>query len=372
MATAQLQTDLEKYLGLVLTPGVGPKTLAALLDHFGSAAEVLGAAPNDLCEIEGIGVALMRRIRSSEYREQAAEVIQQCENDRISILVPNSIEFPPLLRELPDPPSVLFVRGQLTKADQLSIAIVGTRGASHYGRSQAERFARSLARAGLTIVSGLARGIDAAAHRAALEAKGRTVAVLSSGVRDIYPPQHKELAEEIIASGAVISEMPPYSKPKKGMFPQRNRLISGLSLGTLVIEAAERSGALITARHAGEQGREVFAMPGMVSSPAARGCHALIRDGAYLTQDPEDILDQLGPLVQGVQISPEVEIRHPAQLQLNDQESAVLQAINLEPTDINLVVTTCGLPVSRVLSTLCVLEMRRLIRRVSGQVVQRL
>lgn len=372
MATAQLQTELENYLGLALTPGVGPKTLATLLHVFGSAEKVFEAAPDHLCEIDGVGIVLTRRIRSSEHREQAAELIQQCQRDQISILTPESLDFPPLLRELPDPPAVLFVRGQITKADQLSIAIVGTRGASHYGRSQAERFARSLARAGLTIVSGLARGIDAAAHRSALDAQGRTIAVLSSGVRDIYPPQHKDLAEQIIANGALISEMPPYSKPKKGMFPQRNRLISGLCLGTLVVEAAERSGALITARHAGEQGREVFAMPGMVSSPAARGCHALIRDGAYLTQDPEDILDQLGPLVQGVQITPEVEIRHPAQLQLNEQESAVLQAINLEPTDINLVVTTCGLPVARVLSTLCVLEMRRLIRRVSGQIVQRL
>jgi DNA processing protein len=166
--------------------------------------------------------------------------------------------------------------------------------------------------------------------------------------------------------------MPPGTKPKKGMFPQRNRIISGLALGTLVIEAAQRSGALITARLAGEQGREVFAVPGLVSSPAARGCHALIRDGAYLTQDPEDILEQLGPLVAGVQIAPDTQIRHPAELQLNDQEQKVLNAIGLEPTDINHVVANSQLPVSRVLSTLSVLEVRRLIRRISGQIVQRL
>jgi DNA processing protein len=290
----------------------------------------------------------------------------------IRIVRPDAAEFPRLWRELPDPPSVLYVRGQLKACDQLAIAIVGTRGASHYGRAQAERFARTLARAGLTIVSGLARGIDGAAHRGALEAQGRTIAVLSSGVHEIYPPQHAELAEQIAASGALISEMPPLTKPKKGMFPQRNRLISGLALGTLVIEAAERSGALITARHAGEQGREVFAMPGLVTTPVARGCHALIRDGAYLTQDPEDVLDQLGPLVEGVQIAADKEVRHPAQLQLNEQESAVLHAIQLQPTDINRVVQESGLPVARVLSTLSVLEMRRLIRRVSGQIVQRL
>jgi len=264
------------------------------------------------------------------------------------------------------------VRGELTAADQLAIAIVGTRGASNYGRQQAERFGRSLARSGLTIVSGLARGIDAAAHRGALEAEGRTIAVLSSGVQEIYPPEHEELAQRIIAQGALVSEMPPHSKPKKGMFPQRNRLISGLSLGTLVIEAAERSGALITARHAGEQGREVFALPGLATSPSARGCHALIRDGAFLTQDPEDVLDQLGPLFQSIEIAPEKTIRHPAELQLNEQETAVLVAIETEPTDINRVVTASGLPVARVLSTLSVLEMRHLIRRISGQFVQRL
>lgn len=377
MSTTELKVDtcdagLQSYLTLVLTSGVGPMTLAALLERFDTPDAVLSASPQELAEVSGIGVALMRRIRSGESRELASQVIQQCAREQIAILRPHSPQFPRLLRELPDPPSVLYVRGQLVPADGLALAIVGTRGASNYGRAQAERFGRLLARAGLTIVSGLARGIDAAAHRGALDGQGRTIAVLSSGVHEIYPPQHVELAQEISEHGALISEMPPFTKPKKGMFPQRNRLISGLALGTLVVEAAERSGALITARHAGEQGREVFAMPGLATSPVARGCHALIRDGAYLTQDPEDILDQLGPLVQSIQISPETTVRHPAQLQLNEQESAVLQAIELEPTDINKVVSVSGLPVARVLSTLSVLEMRRLIRRVSGQVVQRL
>ena len=372
MSIAQLDRDLKDYLALVLTTGVGPITLAALLERFDSATAVLTAAPNDLAEVPGVGVALARRIRSQEFRERAEQVVELCERDSVAILRPCSPQFPPLLRQIPDPPSILYVRGELRPADQLALAIVGTRGATNYGRVQAERFARLLTRAGLTIVSGLARGIDAAAHRGALDAQGRTVAVLSSGVHDIYPPQHAELAEQIITSGALISEMPPLTKPKKGMFPQRNRLISGMALGTLVIEAAERSGALITARLAGEQGREVFALPGMVTSPAARGCHALIRDGACLVQDPEDVLDQLGPLFQSVEITPDLSVRHPAQLQLNEQEAAVLKAIQLEPTDINQVVTVSGLPVSRVLSTLSVLEMRRLIRRVSGQIVQRL
>ncbi len=359
------------YLALVLTQGIGPITLAALLERFGNASAVLAASPNELAEVAGVGTVLSRNIRSQQNSELAAQVFDHCVEVGIDILLPRDASFPRLLRELADPPSVLYVRGQLKPIDGLALAIVGTRGASNYGRVQAERFARVLARAGLTIVSGLARGIDTAAHRGALDGGGRTIAVLSSGVEEIYPPQNDALAVEIQQHGALISEMPPFARPKKGMFPQRNRLISGMSLGTLVIEAAERSGALITARHAGEQGRDVFALPGLVTSPAARGCHALIRDGAYLTQDPEDVLEQLGPLVESIQIAPDCNVRHPAQLQLNEQESIVLGAINAEPTDINAIVGKCGLPVARVLSTLSVLEIRKLIRRVSGQLVQR-
>lgn len=360
------------YLQLVLTTGVGPAVLRNLLDRFATATDILSASPVELSEVEGVGVTLARRLRSSEFRERADFVTEECQRTGIRIVLPSDEEFPRLLLELPDPPSVLYVRGQLLPADAMSVGIVGTRGASQYGRSQADRFARSLARAGLTIVSGLARGIDAAAHRGALEVGGRTIAVLGNGVGEMYPPQHQELGEQIMNSGAVISEMPPGTKPKKGMFPQRNRLISGLTLGVMIAEAAERSGALITARLAGEQGREVFALPGLVTNPKFRGCHNLIRDGAHLVQSPEDVLDALGPLVEGVALSPEKTIRNPSELMLNEQETAVLQAIAAEPTDINEVVVASGLPVPRVLSTLSVLEMRRLVRRVSGQLVQRI
>ncbi len=183
------------------------------------------------------------------------------------------------MRDLPDPPGVLFVRGTLAPSDAMAVAIVGSRHATHYGLTQAERLAGSLARAGLTVVSGLARGIDAAAHRGALAAGGRTIAVLASGVLNIYPPEHNTLAEEITQHGAVMSESPPRAEPLAGMFPQRNRIISGLSLGVLVVEASTRSGALITARHAMEQGRDVFAVPGPITSRMSHGCHRLIRDG---------------------------------------------------------------------------------------------
>ncbi|MFN3189760.1 MAG: DNA-processing protein DprA [Aureliella sp.] len=366
-----MESDELDYLRLVFTNGVGPMVLGRLLDRFGSPASVFAASPSELGEVEGVGVALSRALRSSEFAERAEQVVEQCRSLSIDILLPKDERFPRLLTEIADPPSLLFVRGEFRASDALGIAIVGTRGASQYGRTQAERFARALARAGFTVVSGLARGIDAAAHHGALEAGGRTLGVLCNGVAEVYPPQHQKLAERVIENGALVSEMPPGTKPKKGMFPQRNRIISGLTLGTIVIEAAERSGALISARLAGEQGRDVFALPGLVTSPHARGCHKLIRDGAVLVQDPEDIIDALGPLVEGVQISTGQTIRKPAELQLNEQEQAVLQAIGVEPTDINHVVVTSRLPVPRVLSTLSVLEMRRLVRRVSGQLVQR-
>ena len=371
--TAPLFDDARlDYLQLVVTTGVGPQMLARLLDQFGSASNTLAASPKELSEVDGVGVALARRIRSSEFREQADCIVATCKEQEIEILLPSDDSYPRMLRELPDPPSTLYVRGELRSTDTLGIAMVGTRGASQYGRAQAERFARSLARAGIVIVSGLARGIDAAAHLGALEAEGRTIGVLANGVGEVYPPQHAELGERIANSGALISEMPPGTKPKKGMFPQRNRIISGLTLGTLVIEAAERSGALITARLAGEQGRDVFALPGLVTAPNSRGCHKLIRDGAILVQDPEHVIDALGPLVESVNVAPKQTLRHPAELQLNEQETCVLQAVGVEPTDINSVVVASELPVARVLSTLSVLEMRRLVRRVSGQLVQRM
>ena len=188
----------------------------------------------------------------------------------LGVLLPGRADYPRLLSEIPDPPGVLFVRGAIEPADAMAVAIVGTRRATHYGKQQAERLAGGLARAGVTVVSGLARGIDAAAHRGALAAGGRTIAVLASGVLNLFPPEHEKLADEVAAHGAVVSEAAPTMPPLAGMFPQRNRIISGLSLGVIVVEAADRSGALITARHAMEQGREVFAVPGPDRQPRLR------------------------------------------------------------------------------------------------------
>jgi len=229
-----------------------------------------------------------------------------------------------------------------------------------------------LARAGITVISGLARGIDGASHRGALSAGGRTLAVLASGVLNVYPPEHIPLAHEIVESGgALLSEQPPKMEPLAGMFPQRNRIISGLSMGVVVVEAAQQSGALITARHAMEQGREVFAVPGQVDQRHSRGCHQLIRDGAKLVETVDDILDELGPLVEAVPRNDGRTIRHPAELKLNEIEQQVLQAIDTSPTMIDNLAIKCHLPIHRILSTISVLEMRRLIRRVSGNQVMR-
>jgi DNA processing protein len=286
-------------------------------------------------------------------------------------LTPDSPEYPRLLKEIPDPPGVLFCRGSLLPQDALAIAIVGTRHATQYGRKHAELLAAGLARAGFTIVSGLARGIDAAAHRGALSAGGRTIAFLGSGVLNVYPPEHKELARDVIEHGALLSELPAHRAPLKGAFPQRNRLITGMSLGLIVIEAATASGALISARHAMEQNREVFAMPGRIDSRVSHGCHRLIRDGAKLVESVDDVLEELGPLVEKTSDALGRSVHHPAELVLNDLERQVLEAIGEEPTSIDDVARGSELPIHRVLSTLSVLEMRRLVRRVSGQLVMR-
>jgi DNA processing protein len=271
-----------------------------------------------------------------------------------------------MLSEICDPPHVLYCRGEIQSRDRLAIAIVGARRCTVYGRQQAERLADGLARAGVTIVSGLARGIDASAHRGALAAGGRTFAVMATGLAQLYPPEHAGLADEVAASGALLSESRLDQVPVAGLFPQRNRIISGLSLGVIIVEASRKSGALHTARHAMEQGREVFAVPGRIDSLASEGCHDLIRDGATLVRGVDDVLEALGPLVEPVKTEGNGAVHDPRELTLNDQERAVLAHVLADPTQVDEIVRGAGLDSSRVLSTLTVLEMKRMIRRLPG------
>jgi DNA processing protein len=358
--------DLSQTLRLALVEGIGPKLQKTLLERFGSAGGVLQAAPSELRDVPGIGPKLAQRIAAAQSEIDVEAVLELCRARGVEIITSASGEYPRQLREIHDPPGILFALGKLLPADALAIAIVGSRHATPYGLAQAERLAGSLARAGLTVVSGLARGVDAAAHRGALAAGGRTLAVLGSGVLNIYPPEHQELAFDVRRQGALLSESPPESPPLAGAFPQRNRIISGLSLGVVVVEASKQSGALITARLAMEQGREVFAVPGRVDSRASQGCHRLIRDGAKLVETADDVLEELGPLVAPVAIEAGHEVHHPAELLLNEPEQKVLSAVGSGETSVDQVIATCGLPGPQVLSTLTVLEMRRLIRRVSG------
>ena len=359
-------------LRLCMVAGVGPLLRRKLLERFGTAEGVWAAAPSDLRSVPGIGPKIAQAILRAEKEIDVAAELALCREHGIAVVAESDARYPRSLREIHDPPGVLFLHGELLPRDNVAVAIVGSRHATQYGLAQAERLAGSLARAGVTVVSGLARGVDAAAHRGALAADGRTVAVLGSGVLNIYPPEHKTLAEEVRRQGAVLSEAAPRAAPIAGVFPQRNRIISGMCCGVIVVEAGEHSGALITARHAMEQGRDVFAVPGRVDNRMARGPHRLIRDGAKLIETAEDVLEELGPLPAAA-TGPAGQVLHrPAELLLNEPEKLVLAAVTSDGLLIDQVIGACGLPAPQVLATLSVLEMRRLIRRLGGSRVMRL
>lgn len=368
-----MDAETRALLLLSLAPGIGPQHVSELLAHFGSAQAAVTASPSAIDQLPGFGAQLVRHLLAARAAQDDLVALQRLEELGIDLCARGRSGYPSLLGEIPDPPTVLYLRGSFEVQDELSIALVGTRHASAYGRRIAERLASGLSRCGVTIVSGLARGIDAVAHRAALEAGGRTIAVLANGLKHLYPPEHRRLADQVAESGALVSEAGLEAKPRRGAFPRRNRIISGLSLGVVVVEAAQSSGALITARHAAEQGREVFAVPGPVDTRSSRGCHQLLRDGAKLVESVEDILEEIGPLTMPVMRPDGLCIHQVRELQLNPQEQSVLHAIPslADGCTVDTVIQASGLPVHRVLATLTVLETRHLIRRLSGDRVTR-
>ena len=359
-------------LRLSMLSGLGPRTLTSLIETFGSPDAVLSAGEHELAAVPGVGPKMIHTIRTASHHVDTESIIDWCGANGCNLVRKGVSGYPKLLEDLHDAPPILFSRGVMTEADELAVAIVGTRHATAYGTRQADRIAYGLAKAGVTVVSGLARGIDAAAHEGALSAGGRTIAVLGGGLGQIYPAEHVGLADAVAADGAVISEFAPHAKPRGGMFPQRNRIIAALSIATLVIEAPDRSGALITARQAGEMGRDVLALPGAVTSRASRGTNQLIRDGATLVQTVDDVLESLGPMARSVTTEDGHEVRNPAELKLNELERTVLESIEPTSTLIDQVIASSGLPAHQVMATISVLEIRRLIRRQSGQYVSRI
>jgi DNA processing protein len=359
--------DLRDLVCLTMVPGVGPHTSRALLERFGRAGRVLDASVSALREVQGVGPKLAERIARARKEHEPLGELELCRQHGVTLVPRDDPSYPTPLGRIHDPPPLLYRRGTYESGDQLAIAMVGSRRCTPYGMRMAERLAGSLARVGLTVISGLARGIDASAHRGALKAGGRTIAVLANGLAEVYPPEHEGLAREVADAGAVLSEMPMRQQPLAGLFPQRNRIISGLCLGVVVVEATPRSGSLATAQHAMEQNREVFAVPGPADSLSSRGCHGLIRDGVRLVETVDDILEELGPLIDEVRPAEGAPaIRHPAELALSDLERSLLGQLDDFPLAADELIARTGLTASQVMATLSVLEMRRLVRRVPG------
>lgn len=361
-------TTAELDAALVLNvSGLSPQRQLALIRAFGTAEKALGATDAELAAVEGFTAAHLSRLRESATATDVAALRLQCEQHGVQAVPYTSPHFPSLLRETEDAAPLLYVQGAIERRDELAIALVGTRKCSAYGLTMARKLSEGLARRGFTIVSGMALGIDGEAHRAALEAGGRTIAVMASGPDITYPADHRGLREGIAGAGAVVTEFSFGVEPLRERFPARNRLISGLSLGVIVVEAPAKSGALITARLAGEQGREVFAVPGDVTRPESRGSHALIKDGARLVEFPEDVVEGLDIMLQAV---PE---RQPfATEDLPQNERAIVDALSHQPRHVDEIVTRCKLPASDVSAGLMILEMKGIVRRLPGSTFVRL
>jgi len=346
-------------LGLSLVSGIGPRRLERLRGYFDDLGDAWLASEQQLAQA-GLDSRLRRRLvalRRELDLEREVERIRACGAEFLTLL---DEDYPESLRNIPDPPLTLYIRGELSPGDRHALGLVGTRKATTYGRDVAGKLAEDLAVQGIAVISGLAYGIDAAAHRGALKGGGRTLAVLGSGVDVIYPASHRQLAQEIRHQGALISEYPPGALPEGRNFPRRNRLISGLSLGILVIQAPLTSGAIITANIAGEQGKEVFAVPGNIHDPASAGCHRLIQDGAKLVTGVGDILDELNLAWTRAETAVVARQVVPA----NESEASLLALLGVEPTHVDDLARQCRMPVAAVSSTLTILELRGLARKV--------
>jgi len=378
MAKSQSNSaDIEKWLRLIRTDSVGPTTFAKLIKHFGSADRALGASVGELAKIDGVGFKTAERIASTRGKFDVSEELELAEKLDVWIINVDDKRYPPALKQIYDPPPVLYIKGSLTREDNLAISIVGSRRCSLYGQEQSSRLAHFLSSAGFTICSGMARGIDTAAHQGALSAGGRTIAVQGCGLANVFPPENKKLFELIAESGACISELPLGYEPLSENFPPRNRIIAGLSLGTIVVEAGLRSGALITARVALENNREVMAVPGKIDSPLSKGTHRLLKQGAKLIESVEDVMEGLGYIGEQLEDHVSTAAEKAAEsvetplfdiraLKLSGPEKTIYECLNKEPSHIEEIIADTDLAAGSVNAGLVSLRLKGLIKQLPG------
>jgi DNA processing protein len=380
MESEQHSPQIELWLKLIRAEGIGPTLFKRLLDYFEDVEHIFTASVAELTKIEGIGNKTAESIVRTRDAFDVDSEIGLADKLGVWIIHLKDKRYPPALRAIYDPPPVLYVKGTLTRADNLAMAIVGSRRCSHYGTEQANRFSHLLASAGFTIVSGLARGIDSAAHRGALAAQGRTIAVQGCGLSNIFPPENKKLFEQITENGAVVSELPLTYEPLAENFPGRNRIIAGLSMGVLVVEATYRSGALISAQAAMDNNREVMAVPGRIDSPCSLGCHKLLKQGARLIDSIDEIMDALGYVGDGLKTHADAastEAEQNAQqmlfdvsrLNLTAEESGILEHLNSEPVHVEELIELTRLSAGKVHSAVISLQLKGLIKQLPGNML---
>src|SRR6478609_2531965 len=352
----------EALVALNLIEGIGPVRARSLVEHFGDAPAVLSASKSQLLQVRSIGDETATAISNWEKTIDLAGEMRRLADFGCRVVIQSDEEYPASLREIYDPPLVLYVKGALSPKDKNAVAMVGSRQTTHYGIETARKLAYQLAYIGVTVVSGGARGIDTAAHQGALAAKGRTVCVLGTGINIVFPPENKELFERIIENGAVMSQFPFNRNGDKQSFAIRNRIVAGMTLGTVVVEADLHSGALITSNFATEYGRQVFAVPGRIDSPRSKGCHDLIKKGAKLCEGAEDILSEFEYLFPATNRAPSAAQTGvlPA-LELSDNEQKVFGVLDSEELSIDEIIRKSGLPSSAVSVALLSLEMKRLV-----------
>lgn len=360
-------TTTEAYIVLNLIPKIGPVRVRRMLDALGTPEAILEADPLRLMSADGIGEEIANSIATWQDHIDLSRELRRISETKVHVITQESREYPKMLKEIYDPPIVLYVRGKLEERDRHSISVVGSRRATHYGIQAARKLSFQMAHAGLTVVSGLARGIDTAAHEGALAANGRTVAVIGSGLGQLYPPENETLAERIESTnaGAVVSQFPIDYPPDKQSFPLRNRIVAGWGHGVLVVEAPKRSGSLITANQAADQGRAVYAIPGQIDRPSSHGANALIQNGARLVMDASDILDDMSILLPaGADEAPVQE--SPTVAGLSPEEQAVYEALGTAETVMDDIISRTKLPAATVSSNLLRLEMKRLVKQLPG------